>query len=84
MRERRALAGDRGLERALAPRMLVELLLAEPERLAELELADRLLDPIAQPLGKVGGEDRPLPRTDEPVEGALLRIGELHLAHAKQ
>ena len=37
---------------------------------AELELADGLLDAVAQPLRKVGGERGPLPGADQPVERA--------------
>ncbi len=78
MSERRRLAGEHRPEHALAPAVLVELLLAEPQRVRHLELTDRDLDAIAQPLREVRWERGPLTRADQPVERALLRIGESH------
>src|SRR5262245_11381697 len=78
MFERRRLPRNGRLELALAAGVIVELLLAEPQRFAELELADRLLDPIAEPLREIGREGRSFARADEPLERAALRVGELH------
>ena len=46
--------------------------------LAKLELADRLLDPVAQALREVGGERGAGVGADQLLEGAPLRVGELH------
>ena len=58
--------------------MVGELLLAEPQRVAELEPADGLLDAVAQPLREVGGERGAGVGADQLLEGAPLRVGELH------
>src|SRR6476660_7396533 len=78
MLERRRLPGDRGRELALAAPVIGELLLAEPQRVGELESPDRLLDPVAQTLGQVGGEGGARVGADQLLEGAPLRVGELH------
>ena len=78
MLERRRLAGDLGVERTLAAPEVVERLLAEPQRLRSFQPADRALDPIAEPLREIRGEDRSLPRSDQPVQRPALRFGELH------
>lgn len=78
--EGRRLTGEHRLELALTTTMLVELLLTEPQRLGELELTGSPFDAIAEPLGKVRRERRPLTPADQPVEGAPLWIGELHVS----
>jgi hypothetical protein len=79
MGERRRSARDGRLELPLAACVLVELLLPEPERLAELQLANGLFDAIAEPLRKIGRERGTIAAADQALHGALLRIGELHL-----
>ena len=77
VRERGRLTRELGPEHALALAKVVQSFLAQPEHVGELEPASGLLDPIAQPLGEVGGEHRPL-GADQLLERAPLRFGQLH------
>ena len=76
--EGRPFPEELGGQRPLAPGEVVQLLLAQPEGIGELETTHRPLDPITQPLREVGREHRALPRADQLLERAPLRVGEPH------
>ncbi|TMK92238.1 MAG: DUF2087 domain-containing protein [Actinobacteria bacterium] len=78
MLERRRFARDLGGEGALAPAEIVQLLLAEPEPVRQVEAPGRSLDPIAEPLREVRREHRALPGADQLLEGPTLRVRQLH------
>jgi hypothetical protein len=77
--ERRCLTGQLRPEHAFAFRAVVEAFLAEPQHLGSVQAAGGLLDAIAEPLRKVGWEDRPL-TPDQLIQRAALRIGQLHVS----
>lgn len=78
MLERWILALEPGGETPLAASELVQGFLAQPERLSELELPRRPLDPVNEALPQIRGEDGALGGADQPIQGAPLRIGEEH------
>ena len=72
------LSRDRRVKLAFASRAVGELLLAEPQRLGKIESTHGFLDPVAKALRDLGREHRPGTRTDELLECAPLRVGQLH------